>query len=125
MDATLFHRWRAELATARERVAVQKVNEARRDSGSFLMAFQNLNWGNVHASAYRRADAMLRRAEATPRPHGALRYRCPVTGSFVLVTDEASLDQLAQPPARLRCVDCHELHLLEIGCAAVDSSPHA
>jgi hypothetical protein len=89
------------------------------------MAFQNLNWGSVHASAYRRADAMLRRAEATARPHGALRYRCPVTGSFVLVTDEASLDKLANTPARLRCVDCHEIHLLEVRCAAVDSSRHA
>jgi hypothetical protein len=85
------------------------------------MAFQNLNWSSIHASAYRQADAMLRRAEAIPRPHGALRYRCPVTGSFVLVTDEASLARLAHAPARLRCVDCRELHLVEVGCAAIDS----
>ena len=78
------------------------------------MTFQHLNWGGIHASAYRQADAMLRWTQATPRPHGALRYRCPVTGSFVLVTDEASLDTLAQSPARLRCVDCHELHLVEV-----------
>jgi hypothetical protein len=58
------------------------------------MTFQNLNWSSIHASAYRQADAMLRRVQATPRPHGALRYRCPVTGSFVLVTDEASLSEL-------------------------------
>ena len=58
--------------------------------------------------------APCRRAEATPRPHGALRYRCPVTGSFVLVTDEASLNELTASPARLRCVDCHELHLVTV-----------
>jgi hypothetical protein len=78
------------------------------------MTIQNLNWSSIHASAYRQADAMLRWAQATQRPHGALRYRCPVTGSFVLVTDEASLDRLARSPARLRCVDCHELHLVTV-----------
>jgi hypothetical protein len=78
------------------------------------MAIQNLNWSNIHASVYRQADAMLRWAQATPRPHGALRYRCPVTGSFVLVTDEASLGTLANSPARLRCVDCREIHLIAV-----------
>jgi hypothetical protein len=51
-------------------------------------------------------------ATATERPHGALRYCCPVTGSFVLVTDEASLERLARPRVRLRCADCGEMHLL-------------
>jgi hypothetical protein len=78
------------------------------------MTIQDPNWGSIHASAYRHADAMLRRAEATPRAHGALRYRCPVTGSFVLVTDEASLNELTPSPARLRCVDCHEIHLVTV-----------
>ena len=78
------------------------------------MSMQNLNWNRMHASVYRQAGAMLRWAEATPRPHGAVRYRCPLTGSFVLVTDEASLNQLAQSPARLRCADCHELHLVDV-----------
>jgi len=78
------------------------------------MAIQNLNWSSIHASAYRQADGMLSWAQATPRPHGALRYRCPVTGSFVLVTEEASLDRLTRSPARLRCVDCHEIHLVTV-----------
>jgi hypothetical protein len=54
----------------------------------------------------------MRWVEATPRPHGALRYRCPVTGSFVLVTDDDTLKALAAPRARIRCVDCGEMHLL-------------
>ena len=78
------------------------------------MTIQNLNWSSIHASAYRQADGMLRRAQATPRPHGALRYRCPITASFVLVTDEASIGRLTRAPARLRCVDCHEIHLVTV-----------
>ncbi len=84
------------------------------------MTIQNLSWSSIHASAYRQADAMLRRVQATPRALGALRYRCPVTGSFVLVTDEASLDRLARAPVRLRCVDCRELHLVD---AAAEDVP--
>jgi hypothetical protein len=57
---------------------------------------------------------------AEPRPSGALRYRCPATGSFVLVTDEVTLDWLSRPRARLRCADCGELHSL--ACAAVEST---
>ena len=83
------------------------------------MTIQDLNWSSIHASVYRQAGAMLRRAEATPRAHGALRYRCPVTGSFVLVTDDASLDRLAHAPARLRCVDCHEIHLVDVAAEDV------
>src|ERR1051325_6672160 len=89
-----------------------------------VMTFQNLNWSNIHASAYRQADTMLRWVQGTPRPHGAVRYCCPVTGSFVLVTDEASLGRLSHAPARLRCVDCHEIHLVTVapaqgtGCAS-------
>jgi hypothetical protein len=79
---------------------------------------QNLNWNRMHTSVYRQAGAMLRWAEATPRPHGAVRYRCPLTGSFVLVTDEASLNQLAQSPARLRCADCRDIHLMTIAAEA-------
>ena len=78
------------------------------------MAVQNPSWNGIHASVYRQAGAMLRWTEAAPRPHGALRYRCPVTGSLVLVTDEASLAKLVHSPARLRCADCRELHLIEV-----------
>ena len=54
----------------------------------------------------------MRATEATPRPSGALRYRCPVNGSLVLVTDEATLAGLDRRRARLRCIDCGEMHLL-------------
>ncbi len=49
---------------------------------------------------------------ATLRPSGAVRYRCPVSGSFVLVTDPATLARLAERDTRLRCMDCGEMHLL-------------
>jgi hypothetical protein len=68
-------------------------------------------FGSIHPSALRQASFM-RWVEATPRPHGALRYRCPVTGSFVLVTDDDALKELSRPRARVRCVDCGEVHLL-------------
>ena len=78
------------------------------------MAIQNLNWGTIHASVVRNAGAMLRRTAATLRGRDALRYRCPVTGSFVLVTDEASLNKFARPTTRLRCADCGEMHLVTV-----------
>lgn len=78
------------------------------------MAIQNINWSTIHASVVRHAGAMLRRTVATLRARDALRYRCPVTGSFVLVTDQASLEKFARPTARLRCADCGELHLVTV-----------
>jgi hypothetical protein len=83
------------------------------------MSIQNLNWNTIHASVYRDAGGMLRWTSATPR-FGALRYRCPVTGSFVHVTDEASLRKFAMPTTRLRCADCGEAHLVTVD--AGDSS---
>ncbi len=77
------------------------------------MSIQNLNWNTIHASVYRNAGGMLRWTAATPR-FGALRYRCPVTGSFVHVTDEASLRKLAQPTTRMRCADCGEMHFVAV-----------
>jgi hypothetical protein len=76
--------------------------------------FQNLNWSRIHASAFDQARGFLRWAVATPRRHGALRYRCPVAGSYVLVTDEPTLDVLSRPPARIRCADCGEQHLVAV-----------
>ncbi len=84
------------------------------------MAVPIQNWGTIHASVYRQAASMVRRATATMRAHGAMRYQCPVTGSFVLITDDATLAALAKPRARLRCMDCGEMHLL-----ACDSVPAA
>lgn len=77
------------------------------------MSVQDLSWSPVHGSAYVHARSLPLQAEAKARPGGAFRYRCPITGSFVLVTDEATLDWLARPNARLRCADCGDLHLLD------------
>jgi hypothetical protein len=76
------------------------------------MAVPTENWGTIHASVYSQAASVVRRAAATMRAHGALRYQCPVTGSLVLITDDATLAGLARPRARVRCVDCGEMHLL-------------
>jgi hypothetical protein len=73
------------------------------------MSLLDLNWNTFHAAAAGHVRNPLP-AEATPRPHGGLRYCCPVTGSFVLVTDAATLQWLARPNASLRCADCGELH---------------
>jgi hypothetical protein len=69
-------------------------------------------WATIHPSAYRDAATLVRRAAATTRAHGALRYQCPVTGSFILITDEATLASLDRPLGRVRCVGCGEMHLL-------------
>lgn len=54
----------------------------------------------------------MRWVAAEPRPHGAVRYRCPVIGSFILVTEPEALKRLARSRARLRCAGCGETHLL-------------
>jgi hypothetical protein len=69
-------------------------------------------WANIHPSVFHNTAGPMRATEATPRPSGALRYRCPVNGSLVLVTDETTLAGLDRPRARLRCIDCGEMHLL-------------
>jgi hypothetical protein len=47
---------------------------------------------------------------AIERPFGAVRYRCPESGSFVLLTDpEALKDSFMRP---IRCVGCGGLHRL-------------
>jgi hypothetical protein len=69
-------------------------------------------WGTIHPSVYREAGTLVRRAPASPRPHGALRYQCPLTGSLVLVTDDATLESLGRPLGRIRCSACGEMHML-------------
>jgi hypothetical protein len=74
----------------------------------------NLNsmFSAIHPAVYRQGPGLLRWVTATPRARGALRYRCPVANSFVLVTDDAELAQLTRPEARLRCAACGDVHLL-------------
>jgi hypothetical protein len=76
------------------------------------MTVPNLTWSTIHTSALSPSAGMVQRATATMRSHGALRYQCPVTDSFVLITDDATLAGLARPQARVRCMDCGEMHLL-------------
>ena len=76
------------------------------------MSVPNQTWDTIHPSAYRHSAEPVRRVPATLRPSGAVRYRCPVTGSFVLVTDPATLARIAERDTRLRCMDCGEMHLL-------------
>lgn len=75
---------------------------------------RELDWQTVRDSAGSQVRASLNPVTATPRRHGALRYRCPVTGSYVLVTDANTLHWLARPRAKLRCADCGELHLMSV-----------
>ncbi len=86
------------------------------------MTVPDPQWSTIHASAFTQTHGMLRWTSATPRPHGALRYRCPLTGSFVLITDEPTLNALARPPARIRCADCGEQHLMTVAAGETDDA---
>jgi hypothetical protein len=48
------------------------------------------------------------------RGRGALRYRCPVTGSYVLLTDPVGLARLAASPTAVRCAGCGAIHRLAV-----------
>jgi hypothetical protein len=74
----------------------------------------NLNWGTIHPSVYRHAFEPVRRVPATLRPQGAVRYSCPLTHSFVLITEAATIVGLTERNIRLRCADCGEMHLLRL-----------
>jgi len=76
-------------------------------------------WETIHPSVYRHSAEPLTRVRAVLRPSGAVRYCCPVSGSYVLVTDPSTLARLAERDTRLRCMDCGELHLL------MQEPPHA
>lgn len=49
---------------------------------------------------------------AQRRARGALRYRCPSTGSYVLLTDPAALAEASAPNASVRCPGCGGTHPL-------------
>ena len=76
------------------------------------MTFPAIGFGTINASVLNQAARVVRRAKATMRAHGAVRYQCPATNSFVLVTDDATLATLAREQPRIRCADCGEMHLL-------------
>jgi hypothetical protein len=70
----------------------------------------SLPFSTIHPSALR--PTLPRLAVATVRSRGALRYRCPETGSFVLITLPAAVEQLSRPHASVRCPGCGDTHLL-------------
>lgn len=71
--------------------------------------------GTIHSSVHHRIAGPVAIIHAERRPGGALRYLCPTSGSFVLLTDEISLDRLSYPTGRLRCPACGEMHLVNQG----------
>jgi len=76
------------------------------------MSLPSQEWATIHPSVFRHSAEPVRRVPATLRPSGAVRYRCPVSGGFVLVTEPATIARIAEREIRLRCMDCGEMHLL-------------
>ena len=70
-----------------------------------------LPFNAIHSSAIRQATFPLS-VPAMRRAHGALRYRCPSTGSYVLLTDPAALAEASVPNAPVHCPGCGDTHLL-------------
>ena len=67
-----------------------------------------LPFNAIHSSAIRQATFPLS-VPAMRRAHGALRYRCPSTGSYVLLTDPAALAEASAPNAPVRCPGCGDV----------------
>jgi predicted RNA-binding Zn-ribbon protein involved in translation (DUF1610 family) len=67
-------------------------------------------FSTIHPSALR--PSLPRLAIASVRSKGAIRYRCPETGSFILVTHPAMVEKLSRPDASVRCPGCGDTHLL-------------
>lgn len=65
----------------------------------------------IHSSVVRQ-PALPALVTGVRRAHGALRYRCPSTGSYVLLTDPAALAGLSAPQSPVRCPGCGDTHLL-------------
>jgi len=70
----------------------------------------------IHRSVFHRIAGPVEEAIAAPRRAGAVRYRCPDSGSFVLLTDSESLAGFnsGDDTVRHRCGACGEMHLLRI-----------
>ena len=69
-------------------------------------------WTRIHSSVFRQMNTASRWASATAVAAGALRFRCPQVGSYVLLTDEKTVARLSKGVARIRCAACGEIHLL-------------
>jgi len=76
------------------------------------MSLLDRSLSTIHASALNHARSLLRPVRATAHADGALRYQCPVTESFVQVTDDRTLVTLMRPCVRPHCASCGETHLL-------------
>jgi len=85
------------------------------------MPVPSQSWATVNPSIFSDTASPLVQVKATLRPHGAVRYQCPVTDSLVLITDDRTLADLSRPRARIRCADCGDMHLLvqDISCSGV------
>jgi len=77
------------------------------------------SFNTIHPSTARQ-PALPAPVSAVRRAHGALRYRCPSTGSFVLLTDPAVLARLTDPDAPVHCPGCGGTHLLSADHAAAE-----
>lgn len=86
------------------------------------MKTASTRWGTIHPSVFSQSAGVVDYVSATARPHGALRFRCPVTDVFVVITDDEALSGLDRPRARVRCPSCREMHLLtQVGKASPDA----
>jgi len=78
-----------------------------------------LPFNAIHSSVVRQ-PALPASVTGVRRAHGALRYRCPSTGSYVLLTDPVALAGLSAPQSPVRCPGCGDTHLLSKGGATSD-----
>jgi hypothetical protein len=81
-------------------------------AGATASVVPELNWPRLHSSIYRQVNGVPRAISAKAVADDAFRFRCPVMRSFVLLTDEETLNALSHGQARLRCVACGEFHLI-------------
>ena len=72
----------------------------------------SLPFGTVHPSALRQG-LLLQCVPAVATSRGALRYRCPISRSFVLLTDADALEALSGETATHRCSACGDVHVLD------------
>ncbi|HEX5507757.1 MAG TPA: hypothetical protein VFX37_04565 [Pseudolabrys sp.] len=84
-------------------------------AGATTSVVPELNWPRLHSSIYRQGNSAPHSIAAKAVANDAYRFRCPITKSFVLLTDDETVTALHCGRARLRCVACGELHLVRTG----------